>query len=658
MEFAHIAFETLNFSAEERENIYKITATTMHLCNMKFKQRGREEQAEPDEEFIEHGNVVAELMGVDAEWMYTNFCKPKIKVGTEIVTKGQNVEKTHDNVGALAKGLFDRLFTFLVKKCNETLKTGLKRAHFIGVLDIAGFEIFDFNGFEQITINFTNEKLQQFFNHHMFVLEQEEYKKEGIQWAFVDFGMDLQATITLFDMKMGVWSILEEESMFPKATDKTFQEKLIANHEGKSKPFLKPKGNTHFGVQHYAGIVLLKKGSNKLVVHLFADHPGQSGEEEKKGGKKKTGGFKTVCSAYRDQLGSLMTVLHSTHPHFIRCIVPNNTKTPGKVESGLIMHQLTCNGVLEGIRICQIGLPNRVTYPDFMNRYKILGAEQFNTIPDKKKAVTAVFEKIGIEAEKYRVGNTKVFFRAGVLGEVEEIRDDFLGRLIGFLQAQIRGWKSRRWFKKAQTQRVNLIVVQRNLRKYMNIRTWLWYGFWQQLKPKLNVGREQKMLADLEAAAVEAEEKVIIANEKNVKFGAENEVLFAEKSALLEALEESKGGAAQYLAKEEKMLAEKADVEAQLGDAQKRLFNEQEAKNDMYNGVKKAEALIEKTKEDTEEMGGKLLAAQQDKETKDAHLKNLGEEIAHQEELISKMAKEKKALFEANQKTAEDHQSL
>merc|ERR1712179_733770 len=159
-------------------------------------------------------------------------------------------------------------------------------------------------------------------------------------------------------------------------------------------------------------------------------------------------------------------------------------------------------------------------------------------------------------------------------------------------------------------------------------------------------------------AAVEAEEKVIIANEKNIKFGAENEVLFAEKSALLEALEESKGGAAQYLAKEEKMMAEKADVEAQLGDAQKRLFNEQEAKNDMYNGVKKAEALIEKTKEDTEEMGGKLLAAQQDKETKDAHLKNLGEEISHQEDLISKLNKEKKALFEDNQKTAEDHQSL
>merc|ERR1711915_778919 len=498
--------------------------------------------------------------------------------------------------------------TFLVKKCNETLETGLKRVHFIGVLDIAGFEIFDFNGFEQISINFTNEKLQQFFNHHMFVLEQEEYKKEGIQWAFVDFGMDLQATITLFEMKMGIWSILEEESMFPKATDKTFQEKLVANHEGKSKPFLKPKGDSHFGIQHYAGIVyynitgwleknkdplndtvidLLKKGSNKLVVSLFADHPGQSFEEDKKGGKKKQAGFKTVCSAYRDQLGSLMNVLHSTHPHFIRCIVPNETKTPGKVEPGLIMHQLTCNGVLEGIRICQIGLPNRLLYADFMNRYKILGAEQFNSIPDKKKAVVAVFDKLGIDKEKYRVGNTKVFFRAGVLGEVEEIRDDYLAKLISWMQAWIRGWKSRKWFEKAKVQRVNLIVVQRNLRKYMNVRTWMWYGFWQQLKPTLMVGREQKMLDDLEEAAVKAEQNVVIANEKNVKYGAENEVLQQQKDGLLSSLEASKGGALEFLEKEAKLIAMKKSVESALSDQQARLEKEKMARENLFQMVKK-----------------------------------------------------------------------
>merc|ERR1712137_593258 len=133
--------------------------------------------------------------------------------------------------------MFDRLFKWLVKRVNVTLETGQKRPQFIGVLDIAGFEIFDFNGFEQLCINFTNEKLQQFFNHHMFVLEQEEYKREGIQWTFIDFGLDLARTIELIEKPLGIMSILEEECMFPKASDKTFKDKLFTQHMGKTASF-------------------------------------------------------------------------------------------------------------------------------------------------------------------------------------------------------------------------------------------------------------------------------------------------------------------------------------------------------------------------------------------------------------------------------------
>merc|ERR1719309_1884017 len=279
---------------------------------MKFKQKGRDDQAEPDG--TEAAGHIAVLSGVDPENMLTNYCKPKIKVGAELLVKGQTVEKATDSVGAMAKGMFDRLFTFLVKKCNETLFTGFKCHSFIGVLDIAGFEIFDFNGFEQICINFCNEKLQQFFNHHMFVLEQEEYKKEEIQWTFIDFGMDLVACIELFEKPLGILAILEEECMFPKATDKSFAEKLNANHLGKSQSFIKPKPpkpgqkEAHFGIVHYAGTVnynltgwleknkdplndtlvdQLKQGSNEVIKILFADHPGQSGDAGGGGGKKK-----------------------------------------------------------------------------------------------------------------------------------------------------------------------------------------------------------------------------------------------------------------------------------------------------------------------------------------------------------------------------------
>ncbi|TMW44746.1 hypothetical protein DOY81_010177, partial [Sarcophaga bullata] len=173
----------------------------MHMGGMKFKQRGREEQAEQDGE--EEGGRVAKLLGCDTAELYKNLLKPRIKVGNEFVTQGRNVQQVTNSIGALCKGVFDRLFKWLVKKCNETLDTKQKRQHFIGVLDIAGFEIFDYNGFEQLCINFTNEKLQQFFNHHMFVLEQEEYKKEGINWDFIDFGMDLLACIDLIEKYNG-----------------------------------------------------------------------------------------------------------------------------------------------------------------------------------------------------------------------------------------------------------------------------------------------------------------------------------------------------------------------------------------------------------------------------------------------------------------------
>ena len=173
----------------------------------------------------------------------------------------------------------------------------MKKANFCAVLDIAGFEIFEYNGFEQISINFVNEKLQQFFNHHMFVVEQEEYVAEGIDWAMVDFGMDLAAAIIMFEKPMGIWAILEEESNFPKASDKTLEDKLKAQHLCKSAPFAKPQSktdkNAHFAIIHYAGIVsynvtgwldknkdpinentaqLFAKATDKLVSHLFKDY--------------------------------------------------------------------------------------------------------------------------------------------------------------------------------------------------------------------------------------------------------------------------------------------------------------------------------------------------------------------------------------------------
>merc|ERR1719431_1556467 len=302
LEYTEDAFNVLLFTEEEKFACYMLTSGVMTCGGVEFITKGRDDQAEceavgPDT----FPGKVATCFGVNALPYIKAFMKPRIKVGTEWVTKGQSCEQATGGVGGIARAIFDRLFKWLIEKCNDTLiDKSLKKANFCAVLDIAGFEIFEYNGFEQISINFINEKLQQFFNHHMFVVEQEEYVKEGIDWVMVDFGMDLAAAIIMCEKPMGIWAILEEESLFPKATDKSFEEKLKASL-GKLPVFLKPSSktdkNAHFGISHYAGVVnynvtswleknkdpvnetvveLFKSTSKcQLLVHLWRDHPGQ-----------------------------------------------------------------------------------------------------------------------------------------------------------------------------------------------------------------------------------------------------------------------------------------------------------------------------------------------------------------------------------------------
>merc|ERR1711997_1185722 len=215
--------------------------------------------------------------------------------------------------------------------------------------------------------------------------------------------------------------------------------------------------------------------------------------------KKKGGGAKTVSSVYLVQLAELMHTLHSTEPHFIRCIVPNTHKQPGGVEPELIMHQLTCNGVLEGIRICMRGFPNRMLYPDFKSRYQILGAAEVATAADNKSGVYALMDKIDFSRDKYRLGHTKVFFRAGALAALEEARDEIVLKLVRFLQGQCYARIRGRVYQKKHDQRELMKVVQRNFRKYIQLRNWGWFVIIQKTKPligQVNLEDELRILEE------------------------------------------------------------------------------------------------------------------------------------------------------------------
>merc|ERR1719400_1014369 len=527
LEYTDSAFDILGFPQEDKWNCYRLTAAVMTMGEMKFKQKGRDEQCEPDA--MDIAAKVCSNCGVDPEAVMKAFCKPRIKVGTEWVTKGQNIVQSMNAVGGIARAIFDRLFKWLIEKCNETLiDSTMKKANFVAVLDIAGFEMFEYNGFEQISINFVNEKLQQFFNHHMFVVEQEEYVREGIDWVMVDFGMDLQAAIIMFEKPMGLWAILEEESLFPKATDKSFEEKLKASL-GKLPIFLKPASktdkNAHFAISHYAGIVSynvtgwLEKNKDPvndtvvevmkstsacaLLVLLWEDHPGQPTTAPKDEGKKKKkgGGGKTVSSVYLVSLGELMTTLHSCESHFVRCLVPNTHKKPGEVEPPLIMHQLTCNGVLEGIRICMRGFPNRMLYPDFKLRYACLDQAEIASSSDNKTATYALMDKIGFDRARYRLGHTLVFFRAGALAFLEECRDDIVLRLLRKFQGEVRKRIRGFTFAKRRDQRDLIKVGQRQFRKYMAMRSWGWFVIIQKTRPLIGRADPNEELSQLEEKA-------------------------------------------------------------------------------------------------------------------------------------------------------------
>ncbi|CAF2029476.1 unnamed protein product [Rotaria magnacalcarata] len=678
------AFDILGFTQLEKINLFKCTSAIMHFGNSQWKQRPREEQAES--EGTEECEKVAHLLGVEAADLIKGLLKPRIKVGNDYVNKGQNKDQVINSIGALSKSIYYRIFCWLVERVNVTLDIKAKRQYFIGVLDIAGFEIFEYNGFEQLCINYTNERLQQFFNHHMFVLEQEEYKKEGIQWEFIDFGMDLQACIDLIEKPMGILSILEEECIVPKASDKTFVEKLYNNHLGKHPQFGKPKpgkgkAEANFEIHHYAGTVpysaaswleknkdpinttvagLFAKSKNVLLHHLFADVVEDEGASNKAaGGKKKGGGsMQTISATHREQLNKLMNNLKQTHPHFVRCIIPNEIKTGGVLDSHLVMHQLTCNGVLEGIRICRKGFPNRMIYSEFKQRYSILSP---NAIPkgfvDAKKATENILKDVALSEELYRCGTTKVFFKAGTLGQLEDFRDAALSKIVACLQGQIRGFIMRKEYKKMLDQRLALSVLQRNCRKYLSLRNWPWWKLYTKVKPLLSVARQEDEMKKLEEEfkalkeALEKEEKLRKEMEDN------NAKLMREKNDIFQQLESERASASEAEERFTRMVTQKADLEQQVKDLEERCNQEEEINQEVNSKRKKLEHELDGLKKDIDDMRLNLQKTENECKVRDSQIHRLQDEIAHQDEAIAKLTRERKRLEEQNSKTTEQLQS-
>uniref|UniRef100_A0A803W385 Myosin-7 n=1 Tax=Ficedula albicollis TaxID=59894 RepID=A0A803W385_FICAL len=665
------AFDVLGFTPEEKNSIYKLTGAIMHFGNMKFKQKQREEQAEPDG--TEEADKSAYLMGLNSADLLKGLCHPRVKVGNEYVTKGQNVQQVIYAVGALAKAVYEKMFNWMVTRINNSLETKQPRQYFIGVLDIAGFEIFDFNSFEQLCINFTNEKLQQFFNHHMFVLEQEEYKKEGIEWEFIDFGMDLQACIDLIEKPMGIMSILEEECMFPKATDMTFKAKLFDNHLGKSANFGKPrnikgKQEAHFALVHYAGTVdyniigwlqknkdplnetvvgLYQKSALKLLANLFANY---AGADARRG--------MTLGLIQRTVLGTGQRwwwgALLWGRPSLFGLDDP-----PGVMNNPLVMHQLRCNGVLEGIRICRKGFPNRILYGDFRQRYRILNPAAIpeGQFIDSRKGAEKLLGSLDIDHNQYKFGHTKVFFKAGLLGLLEEMRDERLARIMTRLQAQVRGFLSRQEFKKILERRDSLLVIQWNIRAFMGVKNWPWMKLYFKIKPLLKSAETEKEMQNMKEEFGRLKEALEKSEARRKELEEKMVSMLQEKNDLQLQVQAEQDNLADAEERCDQLIKNKIQLEAKVKEMTERMEDEEEMNAELTAKKRKLEDECSELKKDIDDLELSLAKVEKEKHATENKVKNLTEEMAGLDEIIVKLTKEKKALQESHQQALDDLQA-
>jgi myosin protein heavy chain len=532
------AFEIMSISGKDQHSILSTIAGVLHLGNISVvKESLRADQAalHPDAE----GAVrrACHLLGIDAAAFAKALLHPRVKAGNEWVEKVQTPEQARLSIDALSKGIYERGFGDLVTRINRQLDRTSSGSFgegtsFIGVLDIAGFEIFENNSFEQLCINYTNEKLQQFFNHHMFVLEQEEYAREQIEWKFIDFGRDLQPTIDLIELPnpIGIFSCLDEDSVMPRATDKSFTEKLHSLWDRKTPKYKRSLLSQGFMLTHYAAEVeystegwleknkdplndnitkLLASSVNKHVAQLFSDCA--ETDDFAEGGARsrvKRGLFRTVAQRHKENLSSLMAQLHSTHPHFVRCILPNHKKKPKQFSTPLVLDQLRCNGVLEGIRIARTGFPNRLLFAEFRARYEILCTNMPRGYLEGQAASKIMLEKLNLDKSWYRVGLTKVFFRAGVLAELEEQRDALIRDIVARFQSVARGFVQRRQANKRLYRAEATRVIQRNFQVYQQMQANPWWQLFVRMRPLLGATRQSQEVKKREEEIKKLQEKM------------------------------------------------------------------------------------------------------------------------------------------------------
>ncbi|XP_037098390.1 unconventional myosin-X [Syngnathus acus] len=468
------ALKVLEFSEEEIRDMFKLLSGVLQLGNVDFMTAGGAQ--------ITTKQVVtnaSELLGLDAFQLSEVLTQRSIILRGEEICSPLTIEQAVDSRDSVAMALYSQCFSWIILKINQKIK-GKENFKSIGILDIFGFENFEVNRFEQFNINYANEKLQEYFNKHIFSLEQLEYNREGVQWDAIDW-MDNAECLDLIEKKLGLLALVNEESRFPKGTDFTLLEKLHSRHS--TNPYyVKPRLADHqFGIKHYAGEVLydvkgileknrdtfrddilnmLKDSRLDFIYDLF-EKVGSRNNEEKMGTARRK---PTVSSQFRDSLHALMATLSASNPFFIRCIKPNMEKNPNVFDPEVVLNQLRYSGMLETVKIRRAGFPVRRTFKDFFVRYKIIYKEKAATAGDDKKRSTDLLTKYDKTKKEWQLGKTKVFMKESLEQRLEKDRDEVRRQAAMIIRAHLLTFSAKKHFKQV---RASTVVLQKHLRRHI-----------------------------------------------------------------------------------------------------------------------------------------------------------------------------------------------
>uniref|UniRef100_A0A3Q3ELW0 Unconventional myosin-VIIa-like n=1 Tax=Labrus bergylta TaxID=56723 RepID=A0A3Q3ELW0_9LABR len=469
-DYTHIrsAMKILNFSESQCQEILKLLAAILHLGNICFEGESNTQNnlETSDVSKSEHFSITASLLQVHKSSLSSSLTHRSFMTNRERVTKPLSCEQASDCRDAFVKAIYNKLFIWIVEKINsvinkQLIKTPKSSFLSIGLLDIFGFENFKTNSFEQLCINFANEKLQQFFVAHIFKLEQKEYQKEDIVWNNIKFSDNQNILDLLAGQACNLLALIDEESHFPKGTDSTMLNKMNQQHNG-NKNYIASKSqhNTDFGIRHFAGHApssfLWKIGNNKKVIMT-----------PKSSLRARTDGRKpvlTLSGQFRQSLDSLMKALSACQPFFIRCFKPNNKKQSELFDRELCIRQLRYSGMMDTIRIRNLGYPIRHTFNEFLKRYRVLLK---TTVCDPRMVTAACCEAICKTVikgdDRWKIGRTKIFLKDTHDVFLERLREEELSRKAVVIQRVMLGHKDRKTFLK---KRRAVLVLQKNWRAY------------------------------------------------------------------------------------------------------------------------------------------------------------------------------------------------